>query len=145
MPRKDGFQAAAEIRAIERKAKRRTTGASPMPEKPSDHASQASSSSASGSASEGQEVKTTDFAMPSDPDASVTTPTAPTSSSQPALPVLERTRIVAVTAMSSEAHRRRGLVECGIDVWMAKPVGIKVLKDEIDKVKQDMEKEKNEA
>lgn len=40
----------------------------------------------------------------------------------------KRCRIVAVTAMSSESQRIKGVVECGIDEWRIKPQGIKELK-----------------
>jgi CheY-like chemotaxis protein len=46
-----------------------------------------------------------------------------------------RCRIIAVTAMSGESQRRRGMVECGIDEWRTKPVGIKQLREEVEKVK----------
>jgi response regulator RpfG family c-di-GMP phosphodiesterase len=49
-----------------------------------------------------------------------------------------KTRIVAVTAMSSEAHRRKGIVECGIDVWLSKPVGIKAMREVIEKAKDEL-------
>lgn len=44
-------------------------------------------------------------------------------------------RIIAVTALSSEAHRRKGIVECGISEWRTKPVAIKELRDEVEKMK----------
>ena len=50
-----------------------------------------------------------------------------------------RCKIVAVTAMSSEAHRRKGLVDCGIDIWKAKPVGIKELRQIVEEVKVESE------
>jgi len=83
--------------------------------------------------SAGSASKSTSMTAPATPGVPAST------TSKPILALMEKTRIVAVTAMSSEAHRRRGLVECGIDVWMAKPVGIKVLREEIDRVKKDME------
>lgn len=34
-----------------------------------------------------------------------------------------RSAIIAVTALGSEAERKRGLVECGMDTWLTKPCG----------------------
>lgn len=45
-----------------------------------------------------------------------------------------RCTIVAVTAMSSELLKRRGLFECGIDAWRTKPVSIKDLKRDVETV-----------
>ena len=51
-----------------------------------------------------------------------------------------RAYIIAVTAMSSEANKRRGLVECGIDEWRIKPVQIRDLRDDVEKMKQRFER-----
>ena len=191
MPRKDGFQAAAEIRAIERENKRNSSGVLPpvaeAPDTPGssgktgravddDEGGEAPERESPDTERKNDESSTLELSPPdtpapdtgvADPSPDVTpesgpkatsespaTPTDPTTSTAPtastgsivlsaprAFAVLGRTRIVAVTAMSSEAHRRRGLVECGIDVWMAKPVGIKLLKEEIDKVKQSIHRD----
>jgi CheY-like chemotaxis protein len=37
--------------------------------------------------------------------------------------------IVAVSAMGQESQKRKGLLECGIDEWKTKPVGLGVLRD----------------
>jgi DNA-binding response OmpR family regulator len=47
----------------------------------------------------------------------------------------KRARIIAVTAMSAEQQKRRGLIECGIDEWRTKPVSIKELKGDVEKLK----------
>jgi CheY-like chemotaxis protein len=47
----------------------------------------------------------------------------------------KRARIIAVTAMSAEQQRRRGIIECGIDEWRTKPVSIKELKGDIERFK----------
>ena len=47
----------------------------------------------------------------------------------------KRATIIAVTAMSGEAQRRRGLLECGIDQWRTKPVSINDLKNAVEKLK----------
>ncbi len=46
-----------------------------------------------------------------------------------------RARIIAVTAMSSEKQKRRGLIECGIDEWKTKPVSIRDLKRDVEALK----------
>lgn len=48
----------------------------------------------------------------------------------------KRCRIIAVTAMSGEAQKRRGLLECGISEWRTKPVSIGELKAEVEKSKE---------
>lgn len=50
----------------------------------------------------------------------------------------QRCRIIAVTAMSSEQHKRKGLHEIGIDEWLVKPVGIKQLRSDVEKLKAGM-------
>jgi CheY-like chemotaxis protein len=45
----------------------------------------------------------------------------------------KRARVIAVTALSGEAHRRKG-IKASIDSWLVKPVGIKQLKDEVEKM-----------
>jgi DNA-binding response OmpR family regulator len=46
-----------------------------------------------------------------------------------------RATIIAVTAMSGEAQKRRGLLECGVDEWRTKPVRIKELKSDVERLK----------
>jgi CheY-like chemotaxis protein len=50
--------------------------------------------------------------------------------------VPRRAKIIAVTAMGGEAARRRGLAECGIDEWRTKPVGIKDLREDVERLKE---------
>jgi CheY-like chemotaxis protein len=45
----------------------------------------------------------------------------------------KRARVIAVTALFGEAHRRKG-IKASIDSWLVKPVGIKQLKDEVEKM-----------
>ena len=47
----------------------------------------------------------------------------------------KRAHIIAVTAMSGEAQKRRGLLECGIDEWKVKPISIGSLRDEVERLK----------
>ncbi|ORY31773.1 hypothetical protein BCR39DRAFT_525320 [Naematelia encephala] len=47
----------------------------------------------------------------------------------------QRSRIIAVTALSGEAQKRRGFIECGIDEWRTKPVGIKSLREAVERWK----------
>ncbi|RSH89901.1 hypothetical protein EHS25_001887 [Saitozyma podzolica] len=42
-------------------------------------------------------------------------------------------RIIAVTALSGETHRRKG-IEASIDLWLVKPVRIKQLKEEVERM-----------
>lgn len=49
-------------------------------------------------------------------------------------------RILAVTALSSDAHKRQGLLESGIDEWMTKPVVIRSLRDEVVRLKRAVER-----
>lgn len=46
-----------------------------------------------------------------------------------------RATIIAVTALSGEAQKRRGILECGIDTWRTKPVSIKQLKADVERIK----------
>jgi DNA-binding response OmpR family regulator len=39
--------------------------------------------------------------------------------------------IVAVTALSGENHKRRGMLECGINDWRTKPVGMGSLREDL--------------
>jgi len=133
MPNKDGFQAAAEMRALERKAARQARRA-------------AGAAGASGTESGGEDVS-----MSSDMSGGMDSPVLDAHAHSPIDEAkspgsggsyfgdeVPRARILAVTAMSSEAHRRRGLLECGIDEWMAKPVQLAALRDEINKCKAEM-------
>lgn len=43
--------------------------------------------------------------------------------------------IIAVTALSGEAQKRRGLLECGITQWKTKPVSLKELKADVERLK----------
>jgi CheY-like chemotaxis protein len=45
----------------------------------------------------------------------------------------KRARVIAVTALSGEAHRSKG-IKASIDSWLVKPVGIKQPKDEVEKM-----------
>ncbi|RXK37253.1 hypothetical protein M231_05474 [Tremella mesenterica] len=47
----------------------------------------------------------------------------------------KRCKIVAVTAMTSEGHRRKGILECGIDEWRTKPVGIAELRIDVERMR----------
>ncbi|KAL7420450.1 hypothetical protein Q5752_004400 [Cryptotrichosporon argae] len=111
MPRKDGFEAAAEMRAIERgidKAHRLAAGAG---------------------ARRGSADLTARDAH--------TAAAAVASSAVPApvpAPSRRRATIIAVTAMSSEQQRRRGMVECGIDEWRTKPVSLKDLRADVERL-----------
>lgn len=128
MPRKDGFQAAWEIREMERKRHK--------------HPSRPKLTSRA-SASNAEQVTVQDSSAKGPPPSGEGA--APLGSAEAQGDEAERPaqskmkcRIIAVTAMSSEAHRRKGMVECGIDTWLAKPVGIKKLKEEIERAKRDM-------
>ena len=140
MPNKDGFQAAAEMRELERKAARQAKRSA---------ADARDAKDASGTESGGEEV-TDDSGISSGVDSGMESPALDahgSSTDEGKVPGSEdscfggqvpRARILAVTAMSSEAHRRRGLLECGIDEWMAKPVQLAALREEIQKCKAEM-------
>ncbi|CAD6575107.1 MAG: Putative histidine kinase HHK6p, partial [Tremellales sp. Tagirdzhanova-0007] len=51
----------------------------------------------------------------------------------------KRATIIAVTALSGEAQKRRGILECGIDTWRTKPVSIKQLKADVERLKLESE------
>jgi CheY-like chemotaxis protein len=121
MPNMDGFQAAAEMRALERKAARharRTAG---------------SASDTDSDISSGMESSALDA-----PGSSTDEGVIPGSKRSYFGIQAPRARILAVTAMSSKAHRRRGLLECGIDKWVTKPAQFAALRDEIKKCKAEM-------
>lgn len=141
MPRKDGFQAATEIRALER-GKRRpklTTHGSMRSQRSRTSPEEAFTAGQTQSIPLSPVSPVTPRAS-SQPHSPVTTTGTFSPQSQPStgahIPV--KTRIVAVTAMSSEAHRRKGIVECGIDVWLSKPVGIKAMREVIENAKEEL-------
>ncbi len=43
-----------------------------------------------------------------------------------------RCKIIAVTALSGERDKRKGMIESGIDDWVTKPVGIQNLRSSIE-------------
>lgn len=94
MPGKDGFEASAEMRAIE--AERARSG-------------QHSSATGDGGGS-----------SPPRAHAGIG---------------MKRAKIIAVTALSAEGAKRRGMIECGIDEWRTKPVSMKELRDDVEKMK----------
>ncbi|WVR06694.1 hypothetical protein IAU60_003726 [Kwoniella sp. DSM 27419] len=50
-----------------------------------------------------------------------------------------RAKIIAVTAMSAEHQRRKGLIESGIDMWMVKPIAMRELRGIIERMKEEKE------
>ncbi|WRT66765.1 uncharacterized protein IL334_003728 [Kwoniella shivajii] len=48
-----------------------------------------------------------------------------------------RARIIAVTAMSAEHQRRKGLIESGIDMWMVKPIAMRELRGIVENMKKE--------
>lgn len=40
-------------------------------------------------------------------------------------------KIVALTALSCDYDKKKGLEECGMDTWRTKPVSVRTLKTEI--------------
>lgn len=134
MPNKDGFQAAAEMRELERKAARHARRTIAVADASGTESSSEDVATDSGiSSTSGMESPALDAHGSSTDEGKV-----PGSEGSYFGIQVPRARILAVTAMSSEAHRRRGLLECGIDEWMAKPVQLAALRDEIQKCKAEM-------
>lgn len=155
MPKKDGFQAATEIRTIERGAnsvghaghghrrpKLSTTGSSraqrSLSALPTSPADTSRSTEAHHTITGSPIASSQSLGSQSQPHSPVTLASLTQMGVRMSQGEKMRTRIVAVTAMSSEAHRRKGMIECGIDVWLSKPVGIKAMRDVIQRAKVEM-------
>ncbi|WWD18838.1 hypothetical protein CI109_103293 [Kwoniella shandongensis] len=118
MPRKDGFAAAAEMRQFEAASDIEITPSSPPPTTDGElEQGVASLSLVERSESESRSNGT----------------------NQQRKKI--RARIIAVTAMSAEHQRRRGLVECQIDSWHVKPVSMKELRGIVEGMKREREEE----
>ncbi|KAK8864137.1 hypothetical protein IAR55_001383 [Kwoniella newhampshirensis] len=130
MPRKDGFAAAAEMRAFEAAFDIEMTTPTGGP----------------GDLEKGVAALTLVEKKPDSPN-------RPTSakmdrgdgSTTMSTSTRRRARIIAVTAMSAEHQRRRGLVECQIDSWHVKPVSMKELRGIVEAMKREREEEEEIA
>jgi CheY-like chemotaxis protein len=108
MPRMDGYAAAIEMRMIE---KRRVAAAA-----------EAAATAA---------VKTA-------PSTIGTLAISPSPSSPGYMTPMCRSKIIAVTALSGEDERHRGLVECGMDQWLTKPCHKPTLQKVVDQARQEL-------
>ncbi|WVQ84282.1 hypothetical protein IAT38_006434 [Cryptococcus sp. DSM 104549] len=124
MPRKDGFAAASEMRQLESKFR---AVAAPEAHK----AGPSTPNSVTGDLEDG--IASLDL-DPRSPASS----TGRSSSSGWHVQKKRRARIIAVTAMSAEHQRRKGLYECGIDHWMTKPLSMSVLRTMVEKMKDEL-------
>lgn len=118
MPRKDGFAAAAEMRQLE--TVRHIAEDVPNPSSP---IAAGLIESALGSL---------DLNAPGSSSASSS------AGSSHSIKLKKRARIIAVTAMSAEHQKRKGLYECGIDHWMTKPLSMSVLRSMVEKMKEEI-------
>ncbi|OCF75572.1 hypothetical protein I204_04429 [Kwoniella mangroviensis CBS 8886] len=156
MPRKDGFAAAAEMRHLEATF----PADSPVPLEEVMKALAVTPSLASGepqAATATTSTSTSQISTPT-PTASasaspaegglVTPLLSPSSSAGPLSPTgsqsgynghhpPRRAKIIAVTAMSAEHQRRKGLIESGIDMWMVKPIAMRELRGIVEKMKEE--------
>ncbi|WVQ73540.1 hypothetical protein IAR50_003116 [Cryptococcus sp. DSM 104548] len=123
MPRKDGFAAAAEMRQIETKW--------------------------AGNLRAAESHTPTPGATGGDLEEAVASMSLESRSPSSSLPrsLIHRTgsgrkraRIIAVTAMSAEHQKRRGLYECGIDHWMTKPLSMGLLKSMVEEMKEEVKR-----
>lgn len=118
MPRKDGFAAAAEMRQVE--TVRHV--AEDVPNPPSPIAAELIESA----------LGSLDINAPGSSSASSS------AGSSYSIKLKKRARIIAVTAMSAEHQKRKGLYECGIDYWMTKPLSMSVLRSMVEKMKEEI-------
>ncbi|ADV25630.1 Protein-histidine kinase, putative [Cryptococcus gattii WM276] len=118
MPRKDGFAAAAEMRQLE--TVRHVAEDVPNPSSPI--ASELIESA----------LGSLDINAPGSSSASSS------AGSSHSIKLKKRARIIAVTAMSAEHQKRKGLYECGIDYWMTKPLSMSVLRSMVEKMKEEI-------
>ncbi|WVF69066.1 hypothetical protein IAT40_003840 [Kwoniella sp. CBS 6097] len=161
MPRKDGFAAAAEMRHIEAtlpadsavaledvmKHLTMEDQATPTP------GSVATMSMIPSTSASGQSLPLTASASASANSSSSAIDTLSPSSSRPLSPTSptstysgigngsgssgKRAKIIAVTAMSAEHQRRKGLIESGIDQWMVKPIAMRELRGIVERMKEE--------
>ncbi|WWC96361.1 hypothetical protein V866_003228 [Kwoniella sp. B9012] len=159
MPRKDGFAAAAEMRHLEATL----PADSPVPLEEVMKALAVAPSLASDDIQAQPSAATTSTSQKSTPtptasaasasagsaEGGVITPLlSPSSSAGPLSPTgsqsgynahnpPRRAKIIAVTAMSAEHQRRKGLIESGIDMWMVKPIAMRELRGIVEKMKEE--------
>ncbi|WWC88243.1 uncharacterized protein L201_003149 [Kwoniella dendrophila CBS 6074] len=137
MPRKDGFAAASEMRHLEATLPADST----VPLEEVMKVLAVSSEDQSSDTPTPQNT-TQDEVPPTSPSPVLT----PSSSAEPLSPTgsvsgfgsgNRRAKIIAVTAMSAEHQRRKGLIESGIDMWMVKPIAMRELKSIIEQMKEE--------
>ncbi|AFR98512.2 hypothetical protein C343_06491 [Cryptococcus neoformans C23] len=121
MPRKDGFAAAAEMRRLET-VRQIAEKDVPNPSSPI--------------AAELIENALGSLDLNAHAPGSSSVSSSPGSSHS--IKLKKRARIIAVTAMSAEHQKRKGLYECGIDHWMTKPLSMSVLRSMVEKMKEEI-------
>ncbi|WVQ96575.1 hypothetical protein IAU59_003680 [Kwoniella sp. CBS 9459] len=160
MPRKDGFAAAAEMRHIEatlpaesvvplNDVMKHLTLEDQATPTPSSVPKMSMTPSDPGSA---QSQNQSQHQVPSASSSSSALDTLSPSSSRPLSPTsptsshsgiggpgssAKRAKIIAVTAMSAEHQRRKGLIESGIDMWMVKPIAMRELRGIVERMKEE--------
>ncbi|OCF44334.1 hypothetical protein I317_01779 [Kwoniella heveanensis CBS 569] len=162
MPRKDGFAAAAEMRHIE--ATLPADSAVPLEEVMKHLIMEDQATPTPGSVATMSLTPSTATSGPGLPPSasasadksSSTIDTLSPSSSRPLSPTSpmsshsgiggsvsgsgsssKRAKIIAVTAMSAEHQRRKGLIESGIDMWMVKPIAMRELRGIVERMKEE--------
>ncbi|ODN74183.1 hypothetical protein L202_07633 [Cryptococcus amylolentus CBS 6039] len=120
MPKKDGFAAAAEMRQLETKWAGRLRKSSVIPGTTDEDLEEAMAS------------------MDLEPHSQ--TSSAPRSAIHRTGSGRKRATIIAVTAMSAEHQKRKGLYECGIDHWMTKPLSMGLLKSMVEDMKEEVKR-----
>ncbi|EAL17185.1 hypothetical protein CNBN0140 [Cryptococcus deneoformans B-3501A] len=121
MPRKDGFAAAAEMRRLETV---RQIAENDVPDPSSPIAAEL--------------IENALRSLDLNAHAPVPSSACSSAGSSHSIKLKKRARIIAVTAMSAEHQKRKGLYECGIDHWMTKPLSMSVLRSMVEKMKEEI-------
>ncbi|ODN93564.1 hypothetical protein L198_05430 [Cryptococcus wingfieldii CBS 7118] len=120
MPKKDGFAAAAEMRQLETKWAGRLRKGCVIP------------------GTTDEDLEEAMVSMDLEPQSQ--TSSAPRSAIHRTGSGRKRAKIIAVTAMSAEHQKRKGLYECGIDHWMTKPLSMGLLKSMVEDMKEEVKR-----
>nr|XP_019013177.1 uncharacterized protein I206_02675 [Kwoniella pini CBS 10737]OCF51958.1 hypothetical protein I206_02675 [Kwoniella pini CBS 10737] len=140
MPRKDGFAAAAEMRHLEATLPANSTV--PLEDVMKALAVTPTSEPSSAATPTPASTSTVPSTPPILSPCSSAGPLSPDSTTSSISgfslqPKKSRAKIIAVTAMSAEHQRRKGLIESGIDMWMVKPIAMRELRGIVERMKEE--------